>query len=72
MKPVEEVTYDEAAKILRCSPRHVRRVLRRNGVKPIVRGHRTVRFPLEKVARLQIAIVLSDRQSRKHTNGGTR
>lgn len=57
---MKEITYEQAARALRCSPRHVRRVLRRNGVQPIVHGHRTIRFPLEKVLRLTIKLVRRD------------
>jgi len=65
---MSEITYDKAAEILCCSPRHVRRVLQRNGIKPIVHGHRTIRFPLEKVARLQIRILLQS-NGPTHANG---
>jgi excisionase family DNA binding protein len=48
-KPKKEITYNRAAAILRCSPRTVRRILKRNGIEPVRRGHRTVRILLEQI-----------------------
>jgi hypothetical protein len=68
---MSEIKYEKAAEILGCSPRHVRRVLQRNGIKPIVHGYRTIRFPLEKVARLRIRLLMQT-DGPKHTNGRSR
>lgn len=48
-----EITYDEVASLLKCTPRHARRVIRLNKVKPSIYGHRTVRFPIEKIIELK-------------------
>ena len=52
-----EISYDQAAATLACSPRHVRRLLKRYGIDPIVRGHRTVSLPAEKIVRLKLKLV---------------
>ena len=69
MKETDEITYDQAAAFLDCSPRHVRRVLQRNGLKPIRRGHRTVRFKAEKIFRLKFKLVTENESHHQHTNG---
>jgi hypothetical protein len=66
---MKEITYDQAAVLLRCSPRNVRRLIRRHNIDPIVRGHRTVRLDAGKITRLSLTIMLN---GRKHTNGGCR
>lgn len=63
---MEKITYDEAASLLECSPRHARRVLQRNGVKPIRLGYRTVLFPFDKIMRLKITL---RREHQQHANG---
>ena len=54
----KEITYAGAAKILGCSGRHVRRLIKRHSIEPIRRGHRTVRFPVETIIRLKAQLVL--------------
>jgi hypothetical protein len=49
MKETDEITYDQAAEFLDCSPRHLRRVLKRQGIEPIRRGYRTVRLKAAKI-----------------------
>ena len=61
-----EITYDQAADLLNCSPRNVRRVVRRNGIKPIRRGHRTVRLDGEKILRLKLSLVTHKARSNGH------
>ena len=63
-KPKKEITYDQAAELLRCSPRNVRRILQRHGVQPIRRGHRTVTLAAEKIAALVIQLIPAN--GRKH------
>jgi excisionase family DNA binding protein len=59
MKKIKnEITYDQAAKLLDCSSRNVRRLIKRHDVEPIRRGHRTVRFPIETILRLKAHLVL--------------
>lgn len=53
---IKQLTYDDVAEALRCSPRHARRVLQRAGIKPIRLGHRTVRFPGDKISKLVIEL----------------
>jgi hypothetical protein len=71
IKPkIEEITYAQVARALQCSPRHARRLIQKHGVKPIIRGHRTVRFPADKIFSLTIRLgVLTN--GRKHSNGHT-
>jgi excisionase family DNA binding protein len=59
MKKISELTYDEAAEVLGCSSRHVRRVINRYKIKAIRRGHRTVRLPAEKIAQLKIQLTVA-------------
>ncbi len=59
MKKINELTYDQAAQVLGCSSRNVRRLINRHGIKPIRRGYRTVRLPAEKIARLKILTTLA-------------
>jgi excisionase family DNA binding protein len=53
----KQLTYDDAAVALRCSPRHVRRLLKKHRIEPIRLGHRTVRFPAEKISELVIKLL---------------
>jgi AraC-like DNA-binding protein len=62
---MSELTYDQAAEMFHVSPRHMRRLCRIHNIKPIVRGHRTVRLPADPIAKLHIKLVLSK-------NGGAR
>lgn len=55
-KTKREFTYDGAAKFIGCSSRHVRRLLKRFKEKPIRRGHRTVRIPLEMAVRVKVQL----------------
>jgi excisionase family DNA binding protein len=57
-KPKNEITYDQAAKLLGCCSRNVRNLLKRHRIEPIRYGHRTVRLPIEKIARLKAQLVL--------------
>jgi hypothetical protein len=52
----KELTYEGAAKFIGCSSRHVQRLLKRFGEKPIRRGHRTVRIPLEAAIRIKVQL----------------
>lgn len=52
----KELTYDGAAEIIGCSPRHVRRLLKRFGIEPIRRGHKTVRIPVEAAVRIKVQL----------------
>jgi hypothetical protein len=56
---MSEYTYQQAAKIFQVTPRHMRRICRKHKIEPIVRGHRTVRLPAEKIEKLHIKFVLS-------------
>lgn len=56
-----ELNYDESAEVIGCSPRTVRRKLKKYGVNPIRRGHRTVSIPAEKVIRVKIKMILEKR-----------
>ena len=56
MKETDEITYDQAAVFLDCSPRHVRRVLKRCGIEPIRKGHRTVRLKAGNILRLKLRL----------------
>jgi hypothetical protein len=69
MKETDEITYDQAAGYLGYGPRHVRRVLQRNGVKPIRRGHRTVRFKAGTIFRLKFKLETENESRHQHTNG---
>ncbi len=62
----KEITYDVAAIALHCSPRNVRRLLKRHRITTIRRGHRTVRLPAEKIGRLVIELAVNHKG---HTNG---
>jgi excisionase family DNA binding protein len=53
----KQLTYEDAALALHCSPRHVRRILKRHRITPIRIGHRTVRIPAEKISRLIIKLL---------------
>lgn len=55
-KPADELTYDEVAGMLKCSPRQVRRYARAFKITPTVRGHRTVTFPWAKAAKLKALV----------------
>lgn len=55
----KEITYDVAAIALHCSPRNVRRLLKRHRIITIRRGHRTVRLPAEKIGRLVIELAIN-------------
>ncbi|HXC36822.1 MAG TPA: helix-turn-helix domain-containing protein [Candidatus Acidoferrales bacterium] len=57
-KRKKQITYDQAAKVLDCSPRNVRLLIKRHGIEPIRLGHRTVRLPLETIIRLRTRLVL--------------
>src|SRR4051794_36884900 len=48
--PMTELTYADAAEMLHVTPRHMRRLCRIHKIQPIVRGHRTVRLPADKIA----------------------
>ena len=69
MTKTNELTYDQAADILGFGPRHVRRVLQRNGIRPIRHGHRTVGLPEEKIYRLKIKLVREEKSHHQPTNG---
>lgn len=69
MKQTDEITYDKAAGYLDCSPRHVRRVLQRHGIKPIRRGHRTVRFKAGQIFRLKFKLETEKESRHQSTNG---
>jgi excisionase family DNA binding protein len=43
------MTWADVAQVLRVSPRHARRVAKEIGLRPVVLGHRTVRFKPEAV-----------------------
>jgi excisionase family DNA binding protein len=58
MKKIKEITYEEAAKVLGCSSRNVRRLIKRHKIDPIRYGHRTVRLPVEIIGRLRTQLVL--------------
>jgi hypothetical protein len=60
--PMTELTYDQAADVLDVSPRHARRLCRIHHIKPIVRGHRTVRLPANKIANLKIKLTLEKKE----------
>jgi hypothetical protein len=62
----KELTYDQTAKALGCSPRNVRRVLARHRVKPIRHGHRTVGIPADVVARLVIKTITKNGNGHGH------
>jgi excisionase family DNA binding protein len=53
----QELTFNQAAEVLGCSPRHVRRLFIRNGIKPIRRGYRTVRIPSIVVVKLKLQLI---------------
>ena len=69
MIKTEEINYSGAAEILGCSARHVRRIIQRNGITPIVRGHRTVSLPAEKIIRLKFKLMKEAKSRHQHTNG---
>lgn len=56
-KRKKEITYDQAAKILDCSDRNGRRLIKHHGIKPIRYGYRTVRLPLEPILRLKAQLL---------------
>ena len=62
----KQLTYEDAALALRCSPRNVRRILKKHRIKPIRLGHRTVRLPAGKIGRLVIELAMNHKLS---TNG---
>ena len=68
-KTEDEISYDQAAGILGCSGRNVRRVIKRNGIEPIRRGHRTVSLHAEKIIRLKFKLVTEAKSRCQHTNG---
>jgi excisionase family DNA binding protein len=51
------LTYRQTARALKCSARHVRRLLKKHHIDPIRIGYRTVRVPADKVGRLVIRLV---------------
>ena len=53
---MNEIDYEEAAKILECSPRNARRIVARSNVKPIRRGYRIVRFKRDHIVALKKTI----------------
>jgi excisionase family DNA binding protein len=53
---MKQLTYEDAAQVLGYSPRHVRRILKKNGISPIRRGHRTIRLPADKIGRLAVKL----------------
>jgi hypothetical protein len=55
----EELTYQQAALMFHVTPRHMRRICRKHKIDPIVRGHRTVRLPADKISKLHVKLVLS-------------
>jgi excisionase family DNA binding protein len=57
-KRKNEITYDDAAKLLGCCSRNVRHLVKRHRIQPIRYGHRTVVFPIEKILRLKAQLVL--------------
>jgi len=67
MSKTEELTYDAAADYLDVSPRHVRRLLQKHGIKPIVHGYRTIRFNAEKIFRLKFKLAT---ESNRHSHNG--
>ncbi len=62
----KQVTYEEAAIALQCSPRNVRRILKKHRIKTIRLGHRTVRLPAEKIGKLVVELAINHNG---HTNG---
>jgi len=54
----EELTYQQAALMFHVTPRHMRRICRKHKIDPIVRGHRTVRLPADKISKLHVKLVL--------------
>jgi excisionase family DNA binding protein len=58
MKETDEITYDQAAEFLDCSSGHVRRVIRRLGIEPIRKGHRTVRLKAGEIFRLKLRLAM--------------
>jgi hypothetical protein len=68
-KNKDEINYDVAADVLGYSPRQTRRVIIRNGIKPIRYGHRTVALPAEKILRLKLKLVMEKRSHHQPTNG---
>jgi excisionase family DNA binding protein len=59
----KQLTYEDAALALHCSPRNVRRLLKRHRINTIRIGHRTVRIPSEKIGRLVVKLALSHKVS---------
>jgi len=53
----KEITYDQAALVLGCSSRNVRRLIKRHGIEPIRKGYRTVRLPAEKITNLKLQLI---------------
>ena len=70
MKKVkDEISYDVAADVLGYSSRQTKRLIIRNGIKPIRYGHRTVSLPAEKILRLKLKLVMETRSNHQQTNG---
>jgi len=57
IKTHKEITYEQAALVLGCSSRNVRRLIKRHGIEPIRKGYRTVRLPAGKIAVLKLNLV---------------
>lgn len=53
---MQEITYQQAADLLGCSPRNARRIIRRSNVKTIRRGYRTIRFVRAEIVALKNAL----------------
>ncbi|MGO8839496.1 MAG: hypothetical protein ACLP7I_12195 [Limisphaerales bacterium] len=68
-KGKDEIAYDVAADVLGYSRRQTRRLIIRNGIKPIRYGYRTVKLPAEKILRLRLELVMKKRSHYQPTNG---